>query len=72
MTTMRPRWSDDLINSERRAAAELKSTQIENISREVESQTVGEKELLFLCLQIMTADERQLVLDYIKDKKEMI
>lgn len=71
MTTLRPRWSDDLINSERRAAAELKSTQIETITKEVEQETVGEKELLFLCLQVMTADERQIVLDYIKNKKEM-
>lgn len=71
MTTMRPRWADDLINSERRAAAELKSAQIEIITKEVDQETVSDKELLFLCLQVMTADERQIVLDYIKDKKEV-
>lgn len=71
MRPLRPRWSDDLINSERRAAAELKSAQIEIITKEVEQETVSDKELLFLCLQVMTADERQIVLDYIKDKKEV-
>lgn len=71
MRQLRPRWSDDLINSERRAAAELKSAQIEIITKEVEEETVSDKELLFLCLQVMTADERQIVLDYIKDKKEV-
>jgi hypothetical protein len=71
MRSLRPRWTDDLINSERRAAAELKSLQIETVTKEVEQETVSDKELLFLCLQIMTADERKLVLDYINDKKEM-
>lgn len=71
MRSLRPRWSDDLINAERRAAAELKSAQIEIITKEVDQETVSDKELLFLCLQVMTADERQLVLDYIKDTKEM-